>query len=171
MGTRGLFGWYWKGKFYVVYNHWDSYPSGLGIIVLQEILAACMDDWKSLLSKMILINDDISPTQEQIEQLAEYTDLGVSSQSTTDWYCLLRKCQGSPTKVLQSGYMQNSVYEDGSPQFQEYAYIINFDDNTFDYYNHSTTITGSYPLDPDTLNKLLEKWQKAGYYGSEEESE
>ncbi|KAI0913057.1 hypothetical protein F4823DRAFT_103394 [Ustulina deusta] len=30
MGTRGLYVYKWRGRYYVYYNHWDSYPSGLG---------------------------------------------------------------------------------------------------------------------------------------------
>ena len=30
MGTHGLFGFFYQGRFYVVYNHFDSYEDGLG---------------------------------------------------------------------------------------------------------------------------------------------
>jgi len=36
MGTRGLFG-FRRGRYYVVYNHFDSYPSGLGFQLWKEI--------------------------------------------------------------------------------------------------------------------------------------
>jgi hypothetical protein len=66
--------------------------------------------------------------------------VGVAGQSVTDWYCLLRGCQGSLSRVIKSGYLLNCVRLDGSlpggwePCWQEYAYIVNFDEGTFDFY-------------------------------------
>ena len=40
MGTRGLSGFYYKGKYYVMYNQLDSYPDGLGSIIITEIREA-----------------------------------------------------------------------------------------------------------------------------------
>lgn len=40
--------------------------------------------------------------------LESYTNLEVSGQTTSDWYCLLRECQGSSKRVLDSGYIDNS---------------------------------------------------------------
>ncbi|KAF2750127.1 hypothetical protein M011DRAFT_231055 [Sporormia fimetaria CBS 119925] len=37
MGTRGLFVVKWRGRYYVYYNHWDSYPGGLGQTILEGI--------------------------------------------------------------------------------------------------------------------------------------
>lgn len=37
-------------------------------------------------------------------------------------------------EILNSGYILNHVYDDGQPLFEEYAYILNLDDNTFQYY-------------------------------------
>ena len=34
MGTRGLLGFIIKGKKKGSYNHWDSYPSGLGMEII-----------------------------------------------------------------------------------------------------------------------------------------
>lgn len=37
MGTRGLLFVRFHGRYYVYYNHWDSYPEGLGDAIVQEI--------------------------------------------------------------------------------------------------------------------------------------
>ena len=37
MGTRGYKVYRHKGRYYVYYNHYDSYPSGLGLDILREI--------------------------------------------------------------------------------------------------------------------------------------
>jgi len=159
MGTRGLFGFYWKGKFYVVYNHWDSYPSGLGAKILLEILDADLEKWKELLEQIVIVDQDVEPTKEQIERLKPYTDLSVSNQSTSDWYCLLRHCQGSITRVLQSGHIVNAVDTDNNPDFQEYAYVVNFDQNTLDFYR-GTNDKESFDLsNQTTLRKLHKKWK------------
>jgi len=62
-----------------------------------------------------IIKEDDTPTPEDIEKLKCYTNLTVSTQSTSDWYCLLRGCQGSLEKVLRSGYMLNYVDDNGVP--------------------------------------------------------
>ena len=37
MGTRGYKAWRFRKRYYVQYNHWDSYPSGLGTNIAAEI--------------------------------------------------------------------------------------------------------------------------------------
>lgn len=37
MGTRGYIVYRYKKLFFCLYNHWDSYPSGLGLQLLHEI--------------------------------------------------------------------------------------------------------------------------------------
>ncbi|KAL2837900.1 hypothetical protein BJY01DRAFT_258208 [Aspergillus pseudoustus] len=39
MGTRGLFFIRWKGRYYAYYNHYDSYPEGLGEAIVEKIPA------------------------------------------------------------------------------------------------------------------------------------
>ena len=98
MGTRGLFGFYYKGKYYVVYNQFDSYPSGLGVDIVEQIKCAMETgvflQWPTKLENIKVINPDSPhPTAEDIKNLTIYTDLRVSDQSTLDWYCLVLNCQ------------------------------------------------------------------------------
>ena len=37
MGTRGYKAWRFRKRYYVQYNHWDSYPSGLGTDIAAQI--------------------------------------------------------------------------------------------------------------------------------------
>jgi hypothetical protein len=138
MGTRGLFGFYYRGQFYVVYNQFDSYPSGLGAEIVAELKRAIQEnllgEWIHLLEQLKVVSASVSPTQEDIEKLRSYTDLTVSTQSPTDWYCLLRRCQGSIETVLTCGYIDNCVSSHGVPRWEEYAYIVNLDTNQLDFY-------------------------------------
>jgi hypothetical protein len=59
MATRGLFGFFYKGKYYVVFNHFDSYPEGLGRKIVKELKEALKDGlirWIQLLSQIKIIN-------------------------------------------------------------------------------------------------------------------
>jgi hypothetical protein len=54
MGTCGLLGFIIKGKTNGSYNHFDSYPTGLGLDIIEFILS--------------LSNDDIKKMAEQLEK-------------------------------------------------------------------------------------------------------
>ena len=144
MGTRGLYGFYYKNKFYVVYNHCDSYPEHLGKLIVEEIQKALDNnqimDWRIKMESLKVVNYDIKPTQEEIKKLKPYTDLEVSSESTDAWYYLLKKTQQSLEKVLDSGFIINDVDDFGRPYYEEYAYILNFDTNQLDYYEECNLI-------------------------------
>ena len=158
MGTRGLFGFYFKGKYYVCYNHWDSYPSGLGKDLINE-LSRCiklnqLDEWIVMLKKLRIVDCNTEPTPDDILRLEPFTDTSVGSGTRKDWYCVLRKTQGSFERVLKSGYLLNHVDENGEPEFEEFAYIVNFDDRSFDFYQGSSWIA-SFSLDHLRTNAML----------------
>jgi len=127
MGCRGKFGFLYKGKLYMCYNHQDSYPSNLGVHLLLEILHANLDEWIKLLENIKEVWDDVEPTPEDIEKLKKYTCLAVSSQSTKDWYCLLRHTQGSFYHVLNSGYLMNVEGD----MDEEHTYLLDLDKKVF----------------------------------------
>jgi hypothetical protein len=55
MGTRGYYVFLFNGVYYVYYNQFDSYPSGLGLQIveeLSEINNIVIDNWKTQLEKI-----------------------------------------------------------------------------------------------------------------------
>jgi hypothetical protein len=82
------------------YNQCDSYLLAKELLSLiketkKAIREKRLDEWKHMLVAIKEMNDDKPPTEEDIEKLRPYANLGVSQQSTCDWYCLTRETQGS----------------------------------------------------------------------------
>ena len=159
MGTRGIYGFFYKGRYYIQYNHYDSYPRVLGVSLILEILNANLDEWIKLLENLVLISDEVKPTLKDINKLQKYTDLKVSNQSIYDWYCLLHLTQGSFHHVLHSGYLINHVDANGTPMMEEYAYILNFDEKTLDYDDGEEKV--KIPLNKNELYSWGIKWRGA----------
>lgn len=137
MGTRGSFGFRIDGTDKTMYNHFDSYPSCLGLNVLQTLRERLSRGEGALLAQMRavrVITGDTEPTPEDIAALAPYTDLSVSEQSTSDWYCLTRQLQGDTGAVLDAGVMRGDRGFMNDSLFCEWAYIINGDDRTLEAY-------------------------------------
>lgn len=136
MGTRGAVGFRSNMQDKVQYNHFDSYPSGLGQEVLQFLQSSNIAHLKEISENIVLVYKNIKPTEKQIKECAKWTDLSVSEQSTSDWYCLLRQAQGNfdaykdGLKYMLSGesFLLDSL-------FCEYAYIINTDEGVLEFYS------------------------------------
>jgi hypothetical protein len=134
MGTRGVVGFVVDGVWKVTYNHFDSYPSGLGV----EVLDFCRsrkswDRFKALARKVELVDSDSKPTEEQIKQYTPFSDIHVSNQTLDDWYCLLRNTQGVETlKAIAQNKLWHMIdshlFMDDS-LFCEWGYVINLDTN------------------------------------------
>jgi hypothetical protein len=107
MGTRGYYAICYKGVYYVWYNHFDSYISGLGY----EIAA----DWRKL-------------TPEDIEELKK--NLETIDDRDDD---LVEKTDFSGLSHSASSVRPNSVEmkEPTIDLFIEYVYIVNLDKETF----------------------------------------
>ena len=72
MGTRGLYGFRKNGKDKVTYNHWDSYPEGLGIEVIRFCNRHSIEGLRNLYDKIVLIDEESTPTPKQIEWAKEH---------------------------------------------------------------------------------------------------
>lgn len=215
MGTRGLFGFRYKGRYYLMYNHWDSYFSGLGIDLLKEIKEAIdngtFNQWIELFKSITIVDDgkkenyldtdedyeeeycelcdtgkqeectkcnrDTSnmkefydknnikiirrePNKEDIIKLNDYKDLTVSDQSAYDWYCLLRKVQGSFKKILESQYMllNPNIKSITGDLFIEYSYILDFDSTNFYIYTRNGFYKTVNLLDNKQINETLNEF-------------
>ena len=66
MGTRGLWAIRKGGKDKAAYNHWDSYPDGLGDEVISFIKRMGVEKLNNLFDLIVTVNEDSSPTKEQI---------------------------------------------------------------------------------------------------------
>lgn len=135
MGTRGIVGFRLHGQDKLIYNHFDSYPDGLGAEVVRALpkLLKNPEQLTRWVEELQPVPKD-KPTPEQIKKLKKFTDLGVSEQSTNDWYCLLRKTQGDLAAILESGFYSDSRDFAHDSLFCEYGYIINLDENVLEFY-------------------------------------
>lgn len=135
MSTRGLYGIRKGNVDKCTYNHYDSYPSGLGRDILQFCATHSEQQISDLYNLIELFNTNVPPTAEQKNmcKLNGYVNLNVGSQSDSDWYCLLRELQGyidAWDKALKQNAklpMEDSIDFIKDSLFCEYAYIINLD--------------------------------------------
>ena len=135
MDTRGLWGFYKGGITKATYNHCDSYPQGLGNDILKLISKTCNEKLNGVFNKIVMVNEDKSPSKKNIEKYSKYLNLNVNEQTAKDWYCLLRETHGNPFVYLDDvDHMIDSKDFIHDSLFCEYAYIINLDENVLEFY-------------------------------------
>ena len=146
MGTRGALGFKYKDKYYITYNHFDSYPGGLGADVvdfIQHIKKQNKENYLDILkknvSKLKLVDGHTSqPTEKERKMYYSYLNTGVGEKTEKDWYCLLHDIQGIETLfAIYEGKLKHMIdslnfLKDGL--FCEYAYIINIDTEKLEFY-------------------------------------
>ena len=127
MGTRGSYGFKKDGKYKVTYNHYDSYPEGLGGDILKYIKSKTIEELNEVFDNLRMVSEvDKPPTSEDIENFKIYSDLGVSSGKPSEWYVLLRLMQGKLHLHEEAGIMiDNKEGMFGN----DYTYIIDLDVN------------------------------------------
>lgn len=166
MGTRGAIGFIIDEKHRIVYNHFDSYPEGIGQYVLDYLNS--IEDFENLIEqvrKIETIDTKIPPTEKQKAQCsnAGTINLNVSRQSMDDWYCLLREAQGELQKYIEVGMMPDNSNFLLDSLFCEWAYIVNLDEMTFEIYQGFNT-------DPNALGRyaklrVVDDSSNDEYYG------
>ena len=137
MGTRGCMGVRVDGQDKLTYNHFDSYPDGLGDDMVKDIKKLLVEGQKTLRAQALalqLVDENAKPTAEQIAKLNQFADTRVSSGSTEEWYVLLRNLQGKFADTLYAGIMIDSHEFLKDSLFCEWAYIVNLDEQTFEVY-------------------------------------
>lgn len=143
MGTRGVLGFRLNGQDKVTYNHFDSYPEHLGTTMVNfaKQVAEDIESYKVRVERLTLV-DENDPVDEDVLAQARALDLvnkNVGNQSDADWYCVLRGAQGQPETYLILGVMPDWAGFLKDSLFCEYAYIINLDDETLEFYKGFNT--------------------------------
>lgn len=167
MGTRGLYGIRKGQKDKLTYNHFDSYPSGLGKDVLRFLHDGLhgLYDLDAFFDKIKLVDISSVPDEQAIDWSIKHGFYvsNVSNQSTQDWYCLLRGLQGNFEAYEKLASTDDVIYMSDDSDFIkaslfcEYAYIINLDENVLEFwegYQHEAQEGNRYGNEPD----------KKGYY-------
>lgn len=136
MGTRGAIVFVIDGIEKVGYNHWDSYPSGLGVHVLEWMREQANlfldDELRQQVRALQLVDEDEEPTEEERERFSKYWNKSVSTGQ--DWYSLLRETQGKPGEILAAGAMTDGGNFPLDSLFCEWAYVIDLDTEVFEVY-------------------------------------
>jgi hypothetical protein len=67
MGTRGLIGFIIKGVKKGAYNHWDSYPEGLGNAVVDFILSLKEEDFATMQAKVEAVSSYVPHSRTSLK--------------------------------------------------------------------------------------------------------
>ena len=164
MGTRGLIGFKVDGKYSGYYNQYDSYPEGMGFDIVEFIKNRLLtkdnvDTMKRMVSNLEVVDSNDDPTLEDLSFYAEFHDKHVSNGK--DWYSLLRKLQGSKCLDAIFDCKLRHMFDDiefiKDSLFCEYAYFLNFDNNTLDIYD-------GFQKQGQLLNPFGDTKDDNGYY-------
>lgn len=172
MGTRGSITFVANGEAKTCYNHFDSYPEGLGVEMLRfaRRRARQTRKLKADIMALTVVTDDTPITPEIEDKLAKWTDRNVGGRMTPNgfdnslnWYQLLRDTQGDPDAILTAGFMEDASEFPFDSLFCEYSYVIDADARTFEVYKGFQTkahaegrFAAEYNARP--TNPLAPKW-------------
>ncbi|KAI9769921.1 MAG: hypothetical protein M1840_003630 [Geoglossum simile] len=133
MGTRGFYIYRYKGRYYVYYNHWDSYPEGLGSWIVSDI-PTDPDQYKAWLNKMRATYAEFDKILE--EQILRVSDADLKACADPHRNPDLDERQYRPPKrdVLINEKLEHlpSVLPDAyNDLFIEWVYTIDLDREVF----------------------------------------
>lgn len=152
MGTRGLYGFVKNDQKKLTYCHFDSYPTGLGQNIINFIKNTSIKEMNEIFDKIILVNKEDIPTEEQINECIKYSCNQIGK--INEWYVLLRETQGD-LNVYKNDcqYMIDNQTFIEDKLFCEWAYIINLDTNKLEIFS-SGNIIKNIPLNEIDLIDL-----------------
>lgn len=163
MGTRGAYGFRYKKKDYLIYNHYDSYPSGLGANVIEFVRRSLTTEGdikktKTLLESSVKL-DKLSFRPELLGCFGDYIDPTITLGSIKNDFLYQIGLPHALDSMLESGYFKETsnhfIYDS---LFCEYAYIVNLDTGKLEFYtgfNTTNNTSGRYIKDTKTFNNLI----------------
>ena len=176
MSTRGAYGFRLNNTDYVEYNHYDSYPSSLGVTTIAGISGLMtlygITGIKEKVATLTVRSQDYFNTKEGQAELAqvlkdnptlEYNDPNSTFNDYYDHYWVCRGLQGS---LLKWWTLNNVSYVVDSSDFLldslfcEWAYIVNLDTEMLEVYKGFNTNKRS-----DAGRYADKQLEDDGYYG------
>ena len=115
MGTRGYYVFCYKGKYYVFYNHWDSYMEGLGEDIVKELRTMKEEDF------------------EYFKTLLEKIPIDTKWEGEGDNFKGLKKALEDPAN---SRLVKVTGMPPTNDMFVQYIYTINLDEKRFEIMWH-----------------------------------
>ncbi|HEY3435961.1 MAG TPA: hypothetical protein VGK41_09940, partial [Solirubrobacterales bacterium] len=138
MGTRGFVGFVVDGTEKIAYNHFDSYPDGLGSDVLTWLTSALTTHPAVIVEQaraLRAIDGQTEPTDADFKQLKAFYNPNVGGPSARPtWYQLLRGTQGNPGAMLRAGVIEDASDFPTNSLFAEWGYIVDFDERRLEVY-------------------------------------
>jgi hypothetical protein len=172
MGTRGLIGVVIENQPKAVYNHFDSYPSGLGckaVAFAQTLDLTDVSAVRKTFAKIKIIDENGVPTAAEEKHLRS---IGIAPQQVSsgeDWYAWLRDAQGDLTEYARIGFMPDSTSFGEDSLFCEWGYLINLDNLTLEVYEgfQKTQPTEGFwkDYDPKAIVVKPGEYINRDYYG------
>ncbi len=155
------------------YNHFDSYPDGVGADILQELKEALkehgLEKLRQRFEKIVMIKKgNEKPSPEMIEKYDKHKNTGVggpmNNTEVKTWYQLLRNTQGSLKPYFDGTveHMIDSLSFIYDSLFCEWVYIVNLDEELLEVYEgfqEKPHTLGRYSKGPKT-----EAYDKTEYY-------
>lgn len=138
MSTRGFISIKHDDKIIGTYNHSDSYPTGLGVRMVEFIQQNDLDAIATKLDTVVLVDEDESPTAEQLADLKE-RGFWANVSTGSDWYSALRNAQGNLAAYIEAGYIPRfdvRHFLDKGDCFIEYGYVVDLDEHLLVVYEY-----------------------------------
>ena len=157
MGTRGAYGFHKGGRDKITYNHFDSYPTGLGADVVEFIQNHTDEDMNEIFDRIVMVRSNGVPSAEQIKECFRFYRPSVSMNTPEDWYSLLRATRGD-LEIYAKGlrYMIDNATFLKDSLFCEWGYVINLDKGVLEVYR-------GFQKAP-SKNRYYNPFGKDGYY-------
>lgn len=144
MGTRNLIAIYKDGEYKVAqYGQWDGYPSGQGVGILNNLKEYGVNRISTKLDKVRWITDNEYRQQwlefgHDIDSSNGFVNCELGDKFDKKYPELSRDTGSDILKLIAETdrvlKIQNSIDFVGDSLFCEWAYVIDFDKNTFEVY-------------------------------------
>jgi hypothetical protein len=166
MGTHGAIGYRINGVDKLMYNHYDSYPEGLGQQVIYFLQNNLYINIKKSASNLKLIHDGAAlVSEEEFNIIDKFGHDKIKSYYSSDripsWHALLNDFNlNNLTRTLDFPYIvekNDFVYDS---LMCEFAYIINFDSNKLEFYN-------GFNKDKNAAGRYASKQRERPYFSDQ----